>query len=266
MVLGARDPATFATCSTRVLIPRARRPGPPTTPTECSRTTVSRGLLPTAFRSISPGAGWPWREVVDVSVHEAELVREERVEGGVRGDHRQTGRGRLVDDLVRRPFAHVVDERVHLGVQAGHGVVRRRAADVDPVEQAELDHEPLERHLVEPLLLRDRRAVHAEADPLDLLDGAYDRLEALRRRRPPQREQGQRLPVGALDAREPRDVDPVADRDELPRAQRERALVDAEDVGREPLRGHQQRLRRQCVNQSMTLTPVGRARGAASTA
>ena len=99
-------------------------------------------------------------EAIDVVVDEAELVGQQRVERRVRGDDRKTGRGRLVDDLVGRAGAHVVDERVDLGIEAGDGVVRRRAEDVDAVEQAELDHEPFERDPVQPLLLRHGRADH----------------------------------------------------------------------------------------------------------
>ena len=103
-----------------------------------------------------------------------------------------------------------------------------------------LQDEPLERDPVHALLLRDGRADDAERHVRHLRDGAQDRLEPLRGGGPAEREQRQRAPLRPLDALEPGDVDAVADRDELPGAERERALVDAQHLRRDALRRPQQ--------------------------
>ena len=97
------------------------------------------------------------REALDVAVLEAQLVRQQPVEGGIRRDDGQAARRRLVDDLVGRPRPHVVHERVDLGIEAGDAVAGHRPADVDAVERADVDHEALERHPVDALVLGQRR-------------------------------------------------------------------------------------------------------------
>jgi hypothetical protein len=113
-------------------------------------------------------------------------------------------------------------------------VARDRVADVDPVEEREVDHQPLQRDLVQSLLLRERRPDHQEFHVGDARERPDDGLEALRRRRPPEREQRQRVARGPFHARQVADVDPVPDRHDLARLEGERPLVDAQDEGRQP--------------------------------
>ena len=87
---------------------RSREPLRPTSPRARGRSSRERARI----RS-------PRGAVGVVARGEAKLVGEERVEDRVRGEHRQAGRGGLVDDLVGRARAHVVDERVDLGERPG---------------------------------------------------------------------------------------------------------------------------------------------------
>ena len=109
-------PATLATWRTRALTERSS--------TTRSAHDVDRVLAhdrlaelrPTAFRSSSlQRHGSRSRAPSTSPCAKRSSVGEERVEDGVRREHRQAGRRRLVDDLVGRAGAHVVDERVDLG-------------------------------------------------------------------------------------------------------------------------------------------------------
>ena len=102
-------------CNTVLLAlsPPARatiRSAQPSTECPARREPAARGRAPTGLQSVS--ARNPRREAVRVVALEAQLLRQEAVERGVRGQHRHAGGSRLVDGLVRRAGADVVDERV----------------------------------------------------------------------------------------------------------------------------------------------------------
>ena len=110
MVLRARDPGDLRDVQDACGSSGERDDLSAQTPTECSRTTVSRSARPTALRSISRSQPIAPRRPSMSLVLELELGREQRVERRVRRDHREAGRSRLVHDLVRRARTHVVDE------------------------------------------------------------------------------------------------------------------------------------------------------------
>src|SRR5262245_49622949 len=60
-------------------------------------------------------AAEPFRELVGVVPGEAQLRRQERLEDGARGQHRQAGGRRFVHNFVSCAGSHVVDQRVGTG-------------------------------------------------------------------------------------------------------------------------------------------------------
>ena len=178
-------------------------------------------------------------EVVGIVTREAELGLKQLVEDRVRGDDGQAARRGLVDDLVRRPGAHVVHEQVGAGEELRHTRPRHRPLEPDAVADAERVHELAERLPVLALERRQRRAVDGESR-VGRGDGVHDLPQALRRRVAAEREQAQSSVGPVLGAGELAELDPVADRPHLRGAERERAAVDAGDDACAPLRGPQQ--------------------------
>ena len=172
--------------------------------------------------------------------------------------HRHAGRGRLVDDLVECALAHVVDEDVALGEQGRHlRVAASRAAQRDAEREQTAPARPRSSAVSD--------GPYTSSSTLGELAGPRDRLESLRGRRPPERDGPQpRRRLARLTQENAVDVDPVADRDHLRRGERERAAVDADDGGREPL-GEDERATCafQWVNQSRSGTPPRPTSGAA---
>ena len=102
------------------------------------------------------------RELLRRVAVEAQLRPEQVVEDRVRGEHGQTTRRRLVDDLVGRTGAHVVDERIGLREQPGNLGVRHCVFQPHPLSQAELSAEPLELGAVCSLSVRQRGSVDGQ--------------------------------------------------------------------------------------------------------
>ena len=96
------------------------------------------------------------------------------------------------------------------------------------------------------LLGGQRRPHQLEADARNRGDPSHDDLEAFGRRGAAQRHEVHRITRLALYAREPGEVDPVPDRNDLPRGERERARLDGDHGSREPF----------CEMQEATLLPV----------
>ena len=141
---------------------------------------------------------------------------DERVEAGIRDEHRQARRGGLEDDLVERAAPHVVDERT-----------RTRVHRRDLGSRDRLLHGMCKRRAIGALLVRQRRPAQLELDPVDEPGRGDERVEALGGRGSPEREQPERA-VRLRDAGDRGDIDPVADRTHLRRVERERAPVDRE--------------------------------------
>ena len=169
----------------------------------------------------------------------------------VRGEHRQARRGRLVDDLVGRARAHVVDERVGAARagRAPRGAAPGRAI-VDAVDAAARD-EALERLAVAPLLVGQRRPAQLERTPASAATArgyvsspfaGEVRPSASSAQRPAAR-------LGRTQAKA-RQVDPVADRDELPRRAAGTSAGRRVSTSSRALGERSSAARRQCVNQS----------------
>ena len=121
---------------------------------------------------------------------------EEPVEDRVRGEHRQAGCRRLVDDLVGRAGAHVVHERV-VRREAAPG--SRHAGPASPIVTRPSSPSSRDELARAPrggaLLLRERRAVDVELDVV-----AGQRHRARPRRRAPSRSSSARARAGAVPA------------------------------------------------------------------
>ena len=228
------------------------RPAAPRVPrahdsTECPAATRSRSRRPMAARSSRRQLRQrpnPLGESAGIPAREALLGLEQLVEDRVRREDGQTCRRGLVDDLVGRAGAHVVDEGVVRREQLRKLGTRHRIADRHAAVEPELRDELLELGAVRPFLVGERRAVHVQLDVVAGERHGGDRdVEPLRGRVTPEREQAHAVPVARRRARELVEVDPVADRTELPRGQGERALVDARHRRRDAFRRPQESAR-----------------------
>ena len=206
-------------------------------------------------------------EALRVVAVEAELVGQQVVEDRVRREHRQARRGGLVDDLVGRARAHVVDQDVAAREERRNLGARHRAAELGV--EPELAREPLELALVRVVLAVAGRAVRLDADAAGERRAAQDRLEPLRRRVAAEHERAQRPPsAGArrLHGNSATSMPwPIAAH--LARRERERAPVDGDDRRADLLR---RRARRRAPSSACTRARAGsrrgRTSGAASTA
>ena len=208
----------------------------------------------------------PLGEALRVVAVEAELVGQQVVEDRIRREHGQARRGGLVDDLVGRARAHVVDEDVAAREERRHLGARHRPAELGV--EPELRREPLELALVRVVLAVAGRAVHLDAHAAGERGAAQDRLEPLRRRVAAEHERAQRAVVRRrVGARELGDVDPVADRAHL---RATRAGTSAGRRRRPPVEtlsaARTTACPFQCVYQRTSGISSGRTSGAASTA
>ena len=87
---------------------------------------------------------------------------EQRVEDRVRGEHRQAACRSLVDDLVRRAGAHVVDERVVRREERGISARGTASPSATRPSSPSSADEPLELRAMRALLVGERRAVDVE--------------------------------------------------------------------------------------------------------
>ena len=191
--------------------------------TECAASTRSRSRRPSAARSsgLAPASA-PIRSASARGScrGKAPLRVEERVEDRVRGQHRQTrGRG-LVDDLVRRARAHVVDERV-AAPRAARG--SRLAA---PRPRARRGPRARARRRARSSSPRCARSSSESAGPWTRSSNVLrargergeDDVEALRRRVAAEREEAQACrPRARRSTGNSDEVDPVPDRAHLRR-------------------------------------------------
>ena len=203
-------------------------------------------LLPLGRVRVGEGAEHA-REVGVVVAAEVELDREaaeELVEVRVAREDRYGARGRLVDDLVQRAARRLAARRVDDGVEAAARARARRDAAPPrrarrvPVRPSCSISASSSRRCRRSSSVESRRRGSRPAARLRRRGRARtprsERGEALRRRRPAEREQAQR-PVGLrrpVPGSELRHVDAVADPEHLRVVDRVRAAVDAEpDVG-----------------------------------
>jgi hypothetical protein len=122
----------------------------------------------------------------------------------------------------------------------GTGHWERQKAKTEAAIQ-KLADELLELPTVRVLVLGERRAVDVQLHVVTgERHGGDEDVEPLRRRVAAEREQPCSGTLARGCARELREVDPVPDRAQLPRRERERAALDARHRGREPLRRLQQ--------------------------
>ena len=215
----------------------------------------------------------PLGEALGVVAVEAELRSGSR--SSKTGFDASTGRQRrrrLVDDLVGRAGAHVVDE--HVGCARRARAPRRAAPAWPSSTRSPRSSSSRAARARRGARARRRRATGRAARAASSrrrarADAAQDRLEPLRRRVAAERERAQ--PLAVLRARREHENSarsipwPIATH--LRRVERERAPVDLSDRGRDAAR--QPAASRdgfQCVNQRSSGTPSGRASGAASTA
>jgi len=120
--------------------------------------------------------------VLDEPQRRLDAVRQRR-EAVARDEHGQAGGGGFVHDLVERTGTHVADEHVRLRIHLVDARSRHRI--LDPRAAGD------ELGPVPPLLVGQRRASDLELHAVEPRDGVDDRAKALRRRRPPEREQAQ---------------------------------------------------------------------------
>ena len=99
---------------------------------------------------------------------------DERVEDGVRGEHRHTACRSLVHDLVGSARAHVVHEPVVGREEQRHLRPRHGAAQRDAALQLELSHKLREVGPMCALLVREGRPVHVQADAAARLRDGLD--------------------------------------------------------------------------------------------
>ena len=198
------------------------------------------------------------REVVGVVAAEAQLGRQHVVEAAVRGEHGHARRRGLVDDLVERSLAHVVHEHVLAGEQ------RRDLRVADRAPRAATPSASSRARSARSSLGR-RRPAHARgrrrrARPPGRSSRSPSPARCARARRTRRRAAGSRsTQANALECRSR-----ARSRTTFARGERERAAVDGEHRGREPLGEHERpRAGFQCVNQSSSGTRRGRASGAA---
>ena len=164
-------PATFWTCSTTPSFTRSpprRGATSAQCSTECPSATRSRSRRPSAPRACGrqrrERAARARRARPGRRGRSAAPAGEEVVEDRVRREHGQTGRGRLVDDLVGRAGAHVVDEHVvRREAAAGISRARTRRRRASRAREAELRDDLLELGACASLVARERRAVHVAA-------------------------------------------------------------------------------------------------------
>ena len=175
---------------------------------------------------------------------EAQLIGQQRVENGRRGEDGQACSGRLEDDLVGGVAARRVDHCVGEPEELWHGCVRDVGAEGDAVVDSELHGERLEPRQLSAIGVGQRRPVDAEGRVGDARKRTENGVPALHGRVAAEPEQTAKRRATLGDAGQRRDVDAMPDRADLRRCQRNGARIDREDPVDDALGGVKRGARR----------------------